>query len=171
MNDDLYQRYLDRALKFLSYRPRSEKEIRNKLTEKKASKEIVDKIIAWLKEQRFINDEEFARWWLEQRTTFRPKGERFIRLELKQKGIENDIINSVFDSALKEGMGHLGIANESVVRDEKMIAKEIVIRKLPKYKDLPKFEIYKKIGAHLARRGFNWDTIKASIDDVLQNGV
>ncbi len=156
---DYYQKYLESAIRFLGYRPRSEKEVKDNLLKKKAPTEIIDKIISWLKEQRFLNDEEFAKWWIEQRTTFRPKGIRIVKLELKQKGIGQDIIDKVLQSS------ELRIQND----DES--AKKIVEKKIGKYKDLPKYEIYQKLGAHLARRGFDWDTIKSSIDEVLRDGV
>ncbi len=168
---DYYQKYLENAIRFLSYRPRSEKEVRDNLLKKKASSEIIEQVIRWLKEQRFLNDEEFARWWVEQRTSFKPKGARIIKLELKQKGIAQDIIEAAFSHAETEEQVHLGMAKDAIVRNELDVAKEIVKKKLHKYKHLPKFEIYQKLGSHLARRGFDWDSIKSSIDDVLRDGV
>src|SRR3989344_6604171 len=85
-------KFYNKALKFLSYRPRSEKEIRDKLKKKKASEETINKIILRLKENNFINDEEFVRWWIEQRTNFKPRSLRLIKMELKQKGVSNDLI-------------------------------------------------------------------------------
>jgi SOS response regulatory protein OraA/RecX len=50
-------------------------------------------------------------------------------------------------------------------------AKRLVTKKIGKYKGLEKRELYQKLGGVLARNGFDWETIKASIDDVLQKGV
>lgn len=154
---DLYQKYLDSALHFLSYRPRSEKEITDNLKKKKAPQTIIDQIISWLKEQRFINDSDFARWWIEQRTLYRPKGIRVIKMELKQKGVGQEIIDAVFQN------------NESEIMNQDEIARRIVEKKLPKYKSLEKREIYKKLGGHLARKGFDWETIKKSINKVMED--
>jgi regulatory protein len=157
---DDYEKYLNKALHFLSFRPRSEKEVRDSLIKKKAPQEIVERIINSLKEQKFINDEEFARWFIENRLRFRPKSLRIIKLELKQKGIEMDVIDSVI----------LEIQNNDVA-DVKVndldSAKRLVTKRIDKYKGQDKQIIYQKLGAYLARRGFNWDTIKKSIDSEL----
>jgi regulatory protein len=167
--DDLYQRYLDSSLHFLSYRPRSEKEVRDNLIKKKAPREIIDQIIEWLKEHRFVNDEEFVRWWVEQRTRFRPRGMRIIKLELKQKGIAQEIIEKI----MANGPDQIGIPNGNDHRDKYQIvndlesAKKIVEKKITKYKGLKRYEIYRKLGAYLAGKGFDWETIKKSIDESL----
>jgi regulatory protein len=157
---DEFEKYLNKALHFLSFRPRSEKEVRDSLIKKKAPQEIVERIINSLKEQKFINDEEFARWFIENRLRFRPKSLRIIKLELKQKGIEMDVIDSVI----------LEIQNNDVA-DVKVndldSAKRLVTKRIDKYKGQDKQIIYQKLGAYLARRGFNWDTIKKSIDSEL----
>jgi regulatory protein len=157
---DEFEKYLNKALHFLSFRPRSEKEVRDSLIKKKAPQEIVERIINSLKEQKFINDEEFASWFIENRLRFRPKSLRIIKLELKQKGIEMDMI----DSAVLE------IQNNDVA-DVKVndldSAKKLVTKRINKYKGQDKQIIYQKLGAYLARRGFNWDTIKKSIDSEL----
>lgn len=151
----IYQKYLESAVRFLSFRPRSEKEVRDNLLKKKASSEIIDKVVNWLKEQRFVNDEEFVKWWIEQRGKFRPKGTRIIKMELIQKGIAQEIIEKLMAN---------GEENREI---ELNMAKKIVKKKLPKYRSLEKREIYNKLGSHLARKGFDWDTIKKSIDDEL----
>lgn len=159
MEDKEYKRFLDKALRYLAYRPRSEKEVRDALIKKKAPASVIDKIIQWLKEKRFINDDEFARWWIEQRARFKPKGARIIKMELMQKGLHYDIIASAFEN----------IEEDSISEEEQV--KKIVMKKIGKYSLLPKQEIYKKLGAFLARRGYSWEIIKSSIDDVLSKGV
>lgn len=154
---EIYRKFLDKTLHFLSFRPRSEKEVRDNLTKKKAPLEIVDQIITRLKEQRFLDDEEFTRWWIEQRSKFRPRGIRVIKLELKQKGIAREVIDSVIQNS------------EFRIQNDLDSAKKIVTKKLAKYKDLQKYEIYQKLGGILARKGFDWETIKESIDAIMLN--
>ena len=151
-SSDLYKKYLDTALHFLSFRPRSEKEVRDNLIKKKAPMEIIEQVITRLKVHRFVNDEEFVRWWIEQRSKFRPKGMRIIKLELKHI-IENAMVPQETDEPSSD--------------NDLVMAKKIVEKKLPKYKGMEKREIYQKLGAYLARKGFDWDTIKKVIDDVL----
>ncbi len=157
---DDFKKYLDKAYFFLKFRPRSEKELQDYLVKKKAPKEIIEKIITSLKEQKFLDDKEFAKWFMEQRLRFKPKAMRLIKYELKQKGINKEIVDE------------LGIMNNELgqVSDFES-AEKLVERKIDKYKNLDKKEIYQKLGGYLARRGFNWDIIKKSIDSILAKRV
>lgn len=159
---DEFEKFLNKTLRFLSFRPRSEKEIRDNLVKKKASEEVVERIIKSLKENKFLSDEDFTKWFIDQRLRFRPKSLRIIKLELKQKGIPKDIIEDVFENLSKE---------VQQVDNDLDSAKKLVERKIEKYKNLPRQVVYQKLGAFLARRGFNWDVIKKSIDDSLSNKV
>ena len=147
------------ALRFLSYRTRSEKEVREKLKLKQAEPGIIEKVISKLKEKRFINDEEFARQWIENRERFKPRSLRLIKLELRQKGIKGEILEKVIQD--------LDFNSESELEQ----AKRLVEKRIDKVRDLPKQEIYQKLGRFLASKGFNWDTIKKAIDEVLDKGV
>lgn len=133
----------------MSFRPRSEKEIRDNLIKKKAPAEIIEQTIIKLKEQNFINDEEFAKWWVEQRNVFKPRALKLLKVELRQKGIADEII-------------------EKITQDDLEFAKKLVLKKINKYKNLPKEEIYQKLGRFLGQKGFNWGIIKQSIDEVLE---
>lgn len=150
-----FEKFYNKALEFLSYRQRSEKEVRDKLKTKEVDSQTIDKIIAKLKDKKFINDEEFARMFSENRLRFKPRSLRLIKLELKQKGIAPEIINNLqltIDSDLES-------------------AEKLVEKRLGRVKGLPKQEIYEKIGRYLASKGFNWDTIKKAIDEMLDKGV
>ena len=157
---DYFEKFLNKALRFLSFRPRSEKEIRDNLHKKKTPLEIIERIVKSLKDNKFLNDEEFAKWFIDQRLRFRPKSLRIIKLELKSKGIGKETIEQTFDN--------LQLTFDSLDLDS---AKKLVERKIDKYKGMPKQIVYQKLGAFLARRGFDWETIKKSIDDALSNKV
>ncbi|QQG40957.1 MAG: regulatory protein RecX [Candidatus Levyibacteriota bacterium] len=150
---DEFEKYYNHALRFLSFRPRSEKEIRDNLKKKKVDPLVIEKIIIKLKEQKFVNDKDFARMWVESRMRFKPRSQRFIILELKNKGIVQDIIDSI-------------IQNNDLEQ-----AKKLVVKKIEKYQELPKNKLYQKLGSFLARRGFSWETIKESIDEVVNKEV
>lgn len=156
---DEFEKYYATALRFLGYRSRSEKEIRDNLTKKKAPSEVVETVISKLKAQKFVNDEKFAKAWIESRLRFKPRAIRLIKIELKQKGIDSEIIEKVLGNT------------ETKIVSEVESAKKLVEKKIEKYKELPRQEIYQKLGGFLARRGFDWDTIKESIDDILKKGV
>ncbi len=159
---DDFEKYLNKAFHFLSYRPRSEKEIRDKLSMKKAPHEIIERVIASLKEHKFLDDEKYAKWFIENRLRFNPKGQRILKMELKQKGIDREIIDQAIDNLSKDEEGE-------VPNNDLESARKHVEKKMPRYKDLEKQEIYQKLGAYLARRGFGWDIIKKSIDDGLED--
>ena len=156
-----FEKFYNFALRFLSYRPRSEKEVRDKLkvqSEKlkvKDSTAIIDKIIVKLKEKKFVNDEEFARMFLENRLRFKPRSSRLIQMELKQKGIDPETINNL----------------QLTIDNDLESARKLVEKKIGRLEGLPKQEIYQKLGRYLASKGFDWDTIKKSIDAVLDKGV
>lgn len=150
-----FEGFYNKALKFLSYRPRSEKEVRDNLLKKKASSSIVDLVIKKLKEQKFLNDKEFTKWWIEQRTLVKPTGKRLIKIELKRKGIDKELIDEILENV------------EDLVHNELELARNLVQRKINKYKGLDRQKIYQRLGGFLSRRGFDYDTIKKSIDEFI----
>ena len=144
---DEFEKFYNKALKFLSYRPRSEKEIRDKLSGKKASEEIINKVISRLKENNFLNDEEFVKWWIEQRANFKPRSLKLIKMELRQKGIDKDLIDQIIDDL-------------SLTIDDLSSAKKLIEKRLPRYKNLAPDKKFQKIARFLASKGFSYDIIK-----------
>lgn len=143
----------EKALKFLSFRPRSEKEVKNFLIKKKADEEEIGWALGKLKEKGYLNDEEFARWWVEQRKTFRPKGWRVLKMELRQKGVPEDTIAKLLNCYIAGGL-------------EGELAKKVLEKKLESLKHLPLQKLKQKLGNHLARRGFDWEVIKKVVDGI-----
>lgn len=93
-----------KALRLLSYRPRSIREIKQRLTKTNADTHTINRVINNLIDQNLLNDQEFARWWVEQRIKFRPRGNYALTQELAQKGLDREIIDSVllsFDAELE----------------------------------------------------------------------
>lgn len=149
---DTFEKFYNKSLRYLSYRPRSEKEIRDYI--KKCAKDldssITEKIISKLKEYNFLNDENFAKLWIEQRTNFKPKSLRVIKMELAQKGIKKELIEDmIYDLRFK---------NKDLESVKKLIEKRIT-----RYENLEKQEIYEKLGRFLAGKGFDYDTIKEAL--------
>jgi len=107
---------------------------------------------------KFVNDENFARAWVRSRLVGRPKSKRVLTMELKQKGISKDIIERVFLD--KE----LGV-------DDLEIARQLAQKQMRKYKRLDRNEIYQKLGGYLGRRGFDFSTIRRVIDEMLAKRV
>jgi regulatory protein len=139
---------LDKAYRFLSYRPRSEKEMRDKLLEK-FEPEVVDKAIRKLKEYKFIDDNEFARMWVSQRGTSRSA--RALGFELKRKGLSKEAIEKAVGTMDKDTEFENALA---------------LVKTKPKYQGLTRNDAYQKIGGFLARRGYNYEIIKKVIDEL-----
>jgi regulatory protein len=162
---DNFEKFYNKSLEFLSYRPRSEKEVRDRLEIKnqkskiKVDESIIDKVIEKLKEKKFLNDEEFARGWIESRLRFKPRSLKLIKFELKQKGIKPEIIEKIM------------INDEGLRINDLESAIKLVEKRIGRVKDLPKQKIYEKLGRFLASKGFGWDTIKKSIDETLDKSV
>lgn len=152
--DDLYAKLLESSIRFVSFRPRSEKEMKDFLLKKLHKREgsdesISQRVIDRLRELGYIDDAKFAAWWIDQRTSHKPKGTRLITRELKEKGISWE--------------GNTG--------DEMVLAKRAIEKKLPLWQKLPKLEQKKKIYGFLGRRGFDGETIHRVIDEVDSGGV
>lgn len=149
---DQFEKFYGRSLSYLSIRPRSEKEIRDYLEKKKAPVDIIDQILEKLKSQKFLDDREFVRWWIRQRTVNKPQSYFLTKRELLQKGVDKETIEGVFRESDDER------------QDELTLAQKIVEKKIDKYQNLEKKEVYEKLGGLLARRGFSWSIIKRAID-------
>ncbi|MCA1024146.1 recombination regulator RecX [Halobacillus litoralis] len=89
-SDNLHKSYT-LAINYLSYRMRSEKEIRDYLTEKETDPEQLDEIIQRLKNERLLNDQEFARSLVRTRVTTSSKGPLMVKKELIEKGVHDQI--------------------------------------------------------------------------------
>lgn len=133
-----------RALRYLSYRPRSEKEIRDRLMRKNFDPLIIDKVIEKLKEDKFLNDTEFAEWWIDQRQEFKGKSKYVIKNELSEKGIDKQTIETTLDTA----------------KDDYETAKELFEKKKRRFENYTGDEYIKKVTGFLQRKGFSWDIIQ-----------
>ena len=140
-----FQKTLDKLLRFATLRPRSEKEIKDWFKRRKVYESLHDELFNRLNRLDLIDDEKFAQWWVEQRSSFRPRGKRALEMELRMKGIKKEMIGQV-------------LSNLKV--DEEKVARELLNKKSYKWKNLPKREARAKMSAFLARKGFNWEIIE-----------
>lgn len=140
-----FQRTLDKLLRFATLRPRSEKEIKDWLKRRKIHESLHQELFNRLNRLDLIDDAKFAVWWVEQRSSFKPRGKRALEMELRMKGIKKEVIDQV-------------LSNIKV--DEEKVARELLNKKSYKWKNLPKREARAKMSAFLARKGFNWEAIE-----------
>lgn len=147
-----FQKLLDRAYHFLSFRPRSEKEIKDFLKKKGATERISEKIIKKLKRLRYLDDLKFAYWWVEQRISFRPRGKIALKMELRQKGVDQEIASQVIEEKI----------------EELPLAKKAARKKIKIYQNLSPGKFRQKMSAFLSRRGFSWQTIKMVLEEIIK---
>jgi regulatory protein len=137
---DQEEKALQRALNLISYRPRSEAEVHKNLKKHHVPEETIYTVIDRLRENGILNDQQFADTWVENRAAFRPRSKFALRLELKQKGIDEEII----DDALSD------------VNDEEQ-AYEAGLKKARQL-SLDEEQVFKrKLFGFLSRRGFNYE--------------
>jgi regulatory protein len=139
-----------KALHFLDYRPRSSQEVRQNLIKRGYDETLVEETINRLQNARLINDEDFARTWVENRSTFRPRSKAALRMELRQKGLSDEVVQSVL--------------NEQV--DEQALAFEAARKQARRYAGLEWPEFRQKMGGFLARRGFSYTTLAPVVSEV-----
>ncbi len=132
-----------RGLHFLSYRSRSEAEIQRKLSEQGFDPPVVDATIQRLKENGFLGDAKFASDWVENRSTFRPRGKRMLAMELRQKGVGEE--------AIQRALAETG--------DEENLAYQAASKYARRLAGLDWETFRKRLGAYLMRRGFSYGTI------------
>jgi regulatory protein len=152
METDIIKKARSYAYRLLNHRPRSEKEIRQKLYCKGFSKRVIDNILSDLKDKSFVDDNCFARLWMESRLQSSGQGFFKIKHELFQKGISEDIIENVTEQ-LKGSF------------DEYDIAAGLVQRRLAAIKGLDSDKARQRLYCYLKRRGFSGNTIQRVLDE------
>jgi len=156
--EDDFVKIYERVLKFFSFRPRSEKELRDWFRKKQIGEETQKLIYQKLRNLGYLDDEEFAKWWIEQRTTFRPSGLRLLTLELRQKGISKDLIAKLL--------------NCHIVKDKEVeLARKVAGKKLKLLKHLSDLELRQKLTAALIRRGFSFEVAKKVVDEIKSSSL
>jgi regulatory protein len=145
-----FQKSLDKLLRFATFRPRSEKEVKDYFRRKEIHDSLTSKLFERLIRMGLIDDQKFAWWWVEQRQAFKPKSKRILQYELRIKGINKEIIETILSE---------------VKIDEIKIAKDLLKKKKFRWEKLPKLEAKRKMSEFLARKGFGWEEIKRSIED------
>lgn len=141
----------DRAIKFLSYRDRSEKEIVDKLKEIGFHRDVIDWTLSELKRMKFIDDKRFAISFANTKMISKPVGEFLLRRELTAKGIEDEYIEHAIEQAYLE-------------KDQETVALELARNRLKRFKNLESYKSKKRISDFLLRRGFNWDITSSVLE-------
>lgn len=140
-----FNKAYESSLRFLSYRQRSEREIRTYLHDKDYDDETIRVTIERLIDLNMVNDETFARSWVADRNRMRPRSKRALTMELRVKGIDTDTIAIVLD--------------EVDYDTEVAVLRRLIERKASRYSDTT------KLMAYLSSLGYTYGLIKEAMAD------
>ena len=147
--EDQIQQGYQRAINFLSYRARSEQEIKLNLQKHQVPETIIESVLEKLRDASLVDDREFAQQWIENRIRFHPRSKRALSSELYRKGISKQIIEETL----------LDI-------DEEVLARSLAQKKVSKLRTLDKSTIQKKMYGFLSRRGFHYGISKEVVSQL-----
>lgn len=161
--EDEYHRVYERAVKLIAHRPRSEAEVRRRMERQGVALDLVEKVIEQLTAVGLLNDAEFARLWVENRETFRPRSRRMLRYELRQKGLDEEVIAQALEQV-----------------DEEESAHRLALQRGRRLSRLNWLAFRQKLTGYLARRGYPyeithcairkaWQSLSESDDNTLAN--
>ncbi len=154
MEDKVKARALNNAYALLRQRPRSVYEIRNRLKLKGYADSIIEDIVASLERAGELDDERFARLWVESRMHMNPAGDVVLRHELKRNGISDGVIEAV-------------LTEKSEKYDEYEIALGMAKDRFERFKKLDRRKAMKRIYDFLLRRGFKYDNIRRVVESLI----
>jgi regulatory protein len=141
----------DKALHFLSYRPRSRAEIAGYLKRRKAQPDTVLTVLERLEQAGLVDDTAFAQYWVENRESFRPRGSRALRYELRRKGVAEEVITQTV-----EGIDETDSAYRAARRRARQLGQ------------LDYRAFRRRLSGFLQRRGFGYDVVKETVDRLWQ---
>jgi regulatory protein len=147
--EDARERAYQQAMLFLSYRARSESEIRQNLRKHEIPEPVIEQTLEQLRQDGLANDNQFARAWVENRTAFRPRSRRLMAMELRQKGLDEEAVASAVESV-----------------DDEALAYEAAQKRATRFKSLEWNEFRKKLSDFLARRGYSYSVIAPVVNRI-----
>jgi len=149
---DHFHRCLNTAVRYLSYRPRSEAELEERLRQRGFDNDTQGAVRTKLKEQGLVDDMAFAELWKENRESFSPRSRWLTSLELRQKGIASDIIEHVVNS----------------INDEDS-AYRAALSKVGRLSRADYESFHRRLGQYLKRRGFSYGVINHTVEQLWQD--
>jgi len=138
-----------RALRFLAVRPRSEAEVRENLRRHHVAEALIEAEVQRLRETGLLNDEAFARLWVENRATFRPRSRRALQTELLRKGLSPELTQAALAGA-----------------DDATSAYQLATQRARRWQALPQLEFRRKLTEYLARRGYDYEITQSVVEQV-----
>ncbi len=148
---DHFHHCLNAAALYLSYRPRSESELRGRLHRRGFDSNSIEVVITKLKEQGFVDDKVFAQFWKDNRQSFSPRSQRLTKLELRQRGVASDIIDQVVNVADDD---------DNAYRAAQSKARGLSPSDYRNFRN--------RLGEYLKRRGFDYGVINRTVERLWQ---
>lgn len=149
---DALQKTYDRAVRYLSVRPRSREEVRRRLAQDEVDAEVIEAALDRLAEQGYLDDAEFARYWVASRQQFRPKGAAALRQELRQHGVEGEAVEAAL-----EGFDPVAEAHKAAQPQAARLA--VLAQSDPE-------GFRRKVSGFLLRRGFAYSVVQGVVRDL-----
>jgi regulatory protein len=147
LHQNIHENVRQKVFHYMSFRNRSEFEIRNNLIKKGFDPDVINDVIEEMKEKKLIGDDQFAKEWVDERIALKPRGKRLLAFELRQKKVDQAIIDQVL---LK-------------FPDEASLSIKAGHKVADRYAHLEYKVFRKKMFDYLARRGFNFDVIQKAV--------
>lgn len=166
------------ALTFLSYRPRSAREVEQRLRKKGYTPEQIETAMERLRKQGYVDDLAFARFWIGNRQTFSPRGPRLLRSELRQKGVPAHIVDAAMieyqDEQAEREEQAAQVASDAGISDDEpppgsdeASALALARKRMRLLSNLDPITAKRRLSSFLARRGYNYDVIGPILHRVL----
>ncbi|QKS60428.1 RecX family transcriptional regulator [Paenibacillus barcinonensis] len=150
---DERQRTYVQALRFLEFKQRTRHELSQKLKQKEFAPPIIQEVLERLEQEKLVDDDLFAKEWTRQRMEGQRKGKLWIRQELRQKGIANELIAEVLDDVSAEA--ELDTALTAGQKKWKQVRGDVQEKK-------------RKTFAYLMRRGFSMDLVRRVVNRLIE---
>jgi regulatory protein len=173
------QQAYELALNFLSYRPRSAREVEMRLRKKGYTPEQIEQTMSRLRGRGYVDDREFARFWIGNRQSFSPRGPHLLRSELRQKGVPGEVVEAAMaeyrdDQSLRAEEA-AAVATEHDLSDDEPVpgsdeatALALARKRMRLLSGLDPQVARRRLYGFLARRGYGFDTIDTVVRRVLK---
>jgi len=148
---DHFHRCFNATAHYLSYRPRSESELRERLHWRGFDDDSIEAVIAKLKEQGLVDDIAFAQFWKDNRESFSPRSRWLTKLELRRKGVAADIIDQVVNTVNDDNSAYRAALSK---------ARSLSLSDYQGFR--------RRLGEYLKRRGFGYGVINHTIEQLWQ---
>jgi len=150
-SSDNFQRCLAAAAHYLSYRPRSEFELRERLSRRGFDSDNIEAALTRLKEQGLVDDTDFARFWRDNRQSFSPRSRWLTGLELRRKGVAEEVIDQVVGDVSDDDSAY----RAALSRAHRLTASD--------------YQSFRhRLAGYLRRRGFGYRVINNTVEQLWQ---